>query len=218
VAELRRAGRLESTTIVFTADQGVLAGEHRLRGKNLPYEEAIRVPLVIRSPGLAAGAVNADPVVNADLAPTILDLAGVGVPDQLARVIDGVSLRGAMQGDESLTRRAVLLEGRKEGVRARRGLRVRSYVGVRTARYTYVEHRRARVASRAEGIDLEIGAGRTTDIELYDLRRDPYQLVSRHSEAAYAAARRELAGLVDRLEHCAGADCAVTTTVPRPGR
>ena len=93
--------RLESTTIVFTADQGILAGEHRLRGKNLPYEEAIRVPLVVRSPGVRAGTVNADPVVNADLAPTILDLAGVGVPDELARVFDGVSLRAAMQGDES---------------------------------------------------------------------------------------------------------------------
>ena len=98
VAELRTAGRLESTTIVFTADQGILAGEHRLLGKNLPYEEAIRVPLVVRSPGVRAGTVDADPVVNADLAPTILELAGVGV---------------------------------------------------RTARYTYVEHRRAPGRQRA---------------------------------------------------------------------
>ena len=218
VAELRTAGRLESTTIVFTADQGILAGEHRLLGKNLPYEEAIRVPLVVRSPGVRAGTVNAEPVVNADLAPTILELAGVGVPDELARVLDGVSLRAAMQGDESLAGRAILLEGRKEAVRARRGFKVRSYVGVRTARYTYVEHRRARVTSRAEGIELEIGAGRTTDIELYDLRRDPYQLESRDRDATYAAARRTLAGLLGRLEHCAGADCAITATVPRPGR
>ena len=79
VAELGTAGRLKSTTIVFTADQGILAGEHRLLGKNLPYEEAIRVPLVVRSPGVRAGTVNAEPVVNADLAPTILELAGVGV-------------------------------------------------------------------------------------------------------------------------------------------
>jgi N-acetylglucosamine-6-sulfatase len=218
VAELRSAGRLESTTIVFTADQGFLAGEHRLRGKNLPYEEAIRVPLVVRSPGARAGTVNTEPVVNADLAPTILDLAGVGVPEELARVLDGVSLQAAMQGDESLARRAILLEGRKEAVPASRGLRVRSYVGVRTARYTYVEHRRARVADRAEGIELEIGAGRTTDLELYDLRRDPYQLQSRDGDPAYAAARRALAGLLGRLEHCAVADCAVTATVPRPRR
>jgi len=218
VAELRTAGRLESTTIVFTADQGILAGEHRLLGKNLPYEEAIRVPLVVRSPGVRAGTVDADPVVNADLAPTILELAGVGVPDELTRVLDGVSLRATMQGDESLAGRAILLEGRKEAVRARRGFKVRSYVGVRTARYTYVEHRRARVTSRAEGIELEIGAGRTTDIELYDLRRDPYQLESRDRDATYAAARRTLAGLLGRLEHCAGADCAITATVPRPGR
>jgi arylsulfatase A-like enzyme len=218
VAELRSAGRLDSTTIVFTADQGVLAGEHRLRGKNLPYEEAIRVPLVIRAPGAAAGATVGDPVVNADLAPTILDLAGVTPAPELARVADGVSLRGVLGGTESLATRAVLIEGRKEAVSSRRAFKVRSYVGVRTARYTYVEYRRARVASREEGVELEIGAGRTTDTELYDLRRDPYQLQSRDRDPAYAGARSDLAGLLDRLEGCSGPACAVAARVPGPGR
>ena len=177
----RSAGRLESTTIVFTADQGILAGEHRLLGKNLPYEEAIRVPLVVRSPGVRAGTVNAEPVVNADLAPTILDLAGVGVPDELARVLDGVSLRAAMQGDESWP-------GERSCSRAARR-RCRHAVDSRCVptsacgpRATPTSSTGARVANRAEGIELEIGAGRTTDIELYDLRRDPYQLESRDGD------------------------------------
>jgi N-acetylglucosamine-6-sulfatase len=218
VAELRRVERLDSTTIVFTSDQGVLNGEHRLRGKNLPYEEAIRVPLLVRSPAGLAGRTVSDPVVNADLAPTILDLAGVGVAPELARPPDGISLRGAMQGGESLADRAVLIEGRKEGVRSRRGLKVRSYIGVRTARYTYVEHRRARVASRAESMALGIGAGRTTDRELYDLERDPYQLRSRHGDAAYAGARRVLERLLTSLEDCSATECAVAAPVPGPSR
>ena len=50
------SGQLESTVLVFLADQGVMAGEHRIkRGKNLPYEEAIGIPLLIRGPGIVPG-------------------------------------------------------------------------------------------------------------------------------------------------------------------
>jgi len=219
VAELRRAGRLDSTTIVFTSDQGLLAGEHRLRGKNQPYEEAIQVPLLLRSPGAPAGASISQPVVNADLAPTILDLADVEVPPQLARPMDGVSLAGAIRGEEPAPDRAILIEGRKEPLRARRGFKVRSYAGVRTARYTYVEHRRAKVESIGEGIALEIGAGRTVERELYDLRRDPYQLESRDGDRAYRGVRKALGEILARLEHCSGASCSVSARIAeRPRR
>jgi arylsulfatase A-like enzyme len=220
VAELRRVGRLESTTIIFTSDQGLLAGEHRLRGKNMAYEEAIRVPLLVRSPGAKPGSSVSRPVANVDLAPTILELAGVRVPSELERPIDGVSLAGVIRGEERPPARAILIEGRKEPSPARSGrFKVRSYVGVRTGRYTYVEHRRDRVETVAEGIALEIGAGRTTDRELYDLRRDPFQLESRARHPAYAPVRRELAEILARLEDCSGVSCAVSGRLSeRPGR
>ena len=87
--ELRRAGELNNTFIIFNSDNGYLQGEHRLRGsKFLPYENSIRVPTLIRGPGVKAGQVRPGNTTDVDLAPTILNMAGV----KPGRVMDGVSL------------------------------------------------------------------------------------------------------------------------------
>ncbi|MGA1091996.1 MAG: sulfatase [Candidatus Nanopelagicales bacterium] len=85
---LRESGRLDNTLIVFMSDNGYAWGEHRLQGKNTPYDASVRVPLVMRYDGtLAAGAVDERVVAaNVDVHATILDVAGVK-PGQ----IDGVS-------------------------------------------------------------------------------------------------------------------------------
>lgn len=215
---LRDTGQLDETVFVFSADHGVLAGEHgQRRGKNLPYEEVLDVPLVMSGPGIAAGRTVAAPVANADLAPTILELARAPVPPQLARPIDGVSLVPQLGVGGGGGARVVPIEGRKNVARSRRAFKVRSYVGVRTARYAYVEHRRATYPTRAAGRAAPIGAGRLTDRELYDLERDPWQLRSRHASRQYAGAARTLAGLTSRLERCAGAACVVAAAIPGPG-
>src|SRR5690606_3089458 len=73
----------------YTSDNGYLQGEHRFRdAKTLPYEEAIRVPLLVRGPGFPTGATAPQLTANIDLAPTILDLAGV----EGSLVADGQSL------------------------------------------------------------------------------------------------------------------------------
>src|SRR5690606_5913582 len=78
VDALERTGELENTVILYTSDNGYLQGEHRFRdAKTLPYEEAIRVPLLVRGPGFPTGATAPQLTANIDLAPTILDLAGV---------------------------------------------------------------------------------------------------------------------------------------------
>ena len=65
VDHLGSTAQLENTVLVFLTDQGVMAGEHRIkRGKNRPYEEAIRIPLLIRGPGIAAGSEVDAPVVQ----------------------------------------------------------------------------------------------------------------------------------------------------------
>ncbi len=79
---LRADGRLDRTWFIFTSDNGLLLGEHRLDpGKSCAYEECARVPLVvIPPPGAVPGAARTDEhlVANIDLAPTIADIMGVG--------------------------------------------------------------------------------------------------------------------------------------------
>lgn len=76
VRSLRRAGEFEQTLFVFTSDNGLMHGEHRLPFlKRVPYEEAIRVPLIVRGPGFEGGTRD-EMVSNIDLAPTILEQSG----------------------------------------------------------------------------------------------------------------------------------------------
>jgi arylsulfatase A-like enzyme len=76
---------LDKNTIVFyTADQGHFLGENGFFSKRFMYEEAMRMPLIVRYPGkVEAGSVNDDLVINADFAPTIVDMAGIAVPEDL---------------------------------------------------------------------------------------------------------------------------------------
>lgn len=89
LAALEDAGRLQDTLIVFASDNGFLLGEHRIQGKNTPYNASIRVPLVMRFDGrLPAGAVDDTlAVANVDAYATILDLVGVAPAE-----VDGRSL------------------------------------------------------------------------------------------------------------------------------
>jgi arylsulfatase len=87
LAELQAQGLAENTLVIFTTDNGYFHGEHGLADKWYPYEESIRVPLIVRDPRLKSrgkagkrGSVNDDMVLNADLAPTILAYAGLSAP------------------------------------------------------------------------------------------------------------------------------------------
>ena len=76
VSALRESGELNDTLFIYTADNGFFHGEHRIpSGKNRVYEEAIRVPLLMRGPGVPKGVEVEDMAINADLSPTILDAA-----------------------------------------------------------------------------------------------------------------------------------------------
>jgi N-acetylglucosamine-6-sulfatase len=94
VRALSDTGQLENTYIVYTSDNGYLLGAHRLSGKWAPYEEAIRVPLVIRGPGVPQEQSRSELVSMADLAPTIAGWAGVESP----AYVDGRSLSSLYSG------------------------------------------------------------------------------------------------------------------------
>jgi arylsulfatase A-like enzyme len=79
IDSLRESGRLDNTVIVFLSDNGYAWGEHRLQGKNTPYDVSVRVPLVMRFDGTLKAGVEDTRIVaaNVDVHATILDLAGV---------------------------------------------------------------------------------------------------------------------------------------------
>ena len=89
VASLRASGELDRTLIIFTSDNGFFHGEHRIRsGKVLVYEPSVRVPLLMRGPGIPRGVHRKQLVSNIDLAPTMVATAGA----KAGRVMDGISL------------------------------------------------------------------------------------------------------------------------------
>lgn len=157
----RARGRLHDTVFVFTSDNGLLLGEHRWAKKEVPYEESIRVPLVVRYDRAAPPHVEADLVLNIDLAPTLADLAGVR-----PHATDGVSLRPLLEGRATRWRTHFLVE-HLEGANP-----VTTYCALRTERYLYAVYR--------DGF-----------VELYDLAADPNQLanVAGHDPALEARLR-----------------------------
>jgi arylsulfatase A-like enzyme len=172
--------QLDNTVVVFTSDNGFFHGEHRVPdGKYLPYEPSIRVPLVVRGPGVAVDATSSALVSNVDLPATIIDLAGA---DPLRR-LDGRSLVPVL-ADPSVGRvhDAVLVESGKNPIGAP------VYHGVRTRRYLYVEYE--------DGFR-----------ELYDLRHDPFQLRNEARAPAQRSVERRLARRLHRAEACAGQAC-----------
>ena len=115
---LERQRRARRHAVVFTSDNGFFHGEHRVQtGKNRVYEEAIRVPLVIRGPGVPAGVTVDDLAINADLAPTILDAAG---RDRRAASRTGARCSRSPRTPSACHGRELLLEKGGRGRRRRR--------------------------------------------------------------------------------------------------
>lgn len=179
VRVLSETGQLGRTVIVFTSDNGFLLGEHRIPDqKYYPYEESIRVPLLIRGGGFPAGAVADQLVSNVDLAPTIVALAGA----RAGLEMDGRPLLPLALDPRQGKDRTLLVEGVGSGSSKP------SFQAVRDGRWLYVEYS-------------------TGGRELYDLQSDPFELRSRHGARAQAPVRASLARRLARLRACAGEAC-----------
>jgi len=105
---LRAVDELDNTYIFFTSDNGYHLGEHRLTaGKNTAYEEDIKIPLVVRGPGIRAGEIVTELTANVDIAPTLAEIAGITPPT----FVDGRSLFPFLTGSTPPAwRKALLLE------------------------------------------------------------------------------------------------------------
>jgi arylsulfatase A-like enzyme len=213
IETLDAAGALENTYILFTSDNGYHLGEHRLPlGKQSPYDESIRVPLIMRGPGVPFG-VDVDAIaLNIDLAPTFAELANASPAD----FVDGRSLVPLLAGETpDEWRQGFLVEhydrtlprdwdtlgpiAMQVGSDAQEEFETRDavveigpidsppYLGLRTQQYLYVQY--------ANG-----------ERELYDLHADPFQLQNL-APTADAALLADFAARLDQLRVCVGASC-----------
>jgi arylsulfatase A-like enzyme len=181
VGELQATGLLSETYVIFTSDNGFFTGEHRIpKGKYLPHEPSLRVPLMIRGPGLAAGRRSEELVSNVDLAPTILEIAEA-TPTV---AVDGRSLLPFARRPGKRSGRPIFIEANTVDDPSP-GL---PYAGIRTQRFKYVKYR-------------------TGEEELYDLKRDPHELRSRHRSRSYRRTLLALRQATQRYRNCAGASC-----------
>jgi len=195
LSELESSGRLERTFVWFTSDNGFLLGAHRLdHGKDAPYEDAIRVPLMVRGPGVPPGIRLEELALNIDLAPTFAELAGAAIPTN----VDGRSLAGLIGAQPTPPRewrRDFLVEHWQTGKQRRKEIpdpeedtAIPDYAALRTLDGLYVEY------------------PDSGERELYDLNADPGQLESRHN-ATSAGELKRLSDRLAALRRCAGLTC-----------
>jgi N-acetylglucosamine-6-sulfatase len=156
VEALEGRGILDETFILFTSDNGFFYGEHGLSiERRLPYEESIRTPLLVRYPAVAdAGSQIDELVLSVDIAPTVLDIAGVEIGDH----IQGRSLVPLLKGNAADWRESVLIEFYTYE-NPFPWLVDMDYRAIRTDRYKYVHWMQ-----------------HPDENELYDLVEDPYEM------------------------------------------
>lgn len=165
VDALNRTNQLNDTAIIFMSDNGYSLGEHRLFQKNCVYEECIRVPLLVRAPGISTH-TDDNLILNIDLAPTFAEWAGISAPAN----VNGMSFASLLTDPLLPWRNEILLEVLcpkcKSEIR---------FNAVRTQQYIYAEYN-------------------NTDLEFYDLAADPYQMINSVNNTSYSQIISQLQG------------------------
>ncbi len=166
---LETEGVLDETLVIYTSDQGMFVGEHGFYDKRLMLEAALKMPLVARYPrAIPAHRVSDALVNNVDFAPTLLEFAGIEVPDAM----QGRSFWSVLQGRRERIRRSSFYAFYSNGVGR--------HYGIRTPQYKLVVY----------------GEGSTR--ELYDLDTDPVEMVNQICNPAYAGILRDVEAELQR--------------------
>jgi N-acetylglucosamine-6-sulfatase len=231
VDELGALHKLRNTYILFTSDNGFFYGQHRLvGGKFLAYEPSTHLPLIIRGPGIKPDSSTGQLVNTIDIAPTILELAGV-TPD---KSIDGVSLVPYMKDPSLRSRRPLLFEsfvqtndveqdgqasaeepsatertdaGKATGKLGLKGVSARPTTTTKNPAATASE-----VAPPKNYYGIRLGPYKYIEWpdgekELYDINKDPYELNNIVRNPNYYPIRAFLHKELERLETCSGRTC-----------
>ena len=153
---LEELGELENTVIIYSSDNGYFMGEHTYRDKRLAYENSMRVPMIIRYPKMIKkGSEIEDQCLNIDVAPTILDLAGIPKPNYM----QGESMLNLLKGKKVRKwRKSVFFEYYKDDAWPFAGP---NQIAVRTKEFKLVDN----------FLENDID-------ELYDLINDPGEMTN----------------------------------------
>ena len=173
--------KLDETCIMFSADHGFFLGEWRKYDKRFMHEPSIRTPMLVRYPGMIrAGSTAPEMVLNLDVAPTFLELAGVAVPPSM----QGRSMVPMLRGERPHDWRKDWLYEYYEYPGSHD---VRKHRGVRTERYKFIHYYEA-----------------PEEFELYDLQEDPGELHNLYGQPRAAGLGRDLRQRIDELRRETG--------------
>jgi arylsulfatase A-like enzyme len=172
---LDEAGIAENTVVIYSSDQGFYLGDHGWYDKRWMYEESLRMPFIVRWPGvIEAGSESVRLVQNLDFAETFLDIAGLSIPSDM----QGLSLLPLLRGESPADWRDAIYYQYFEYPAVHM---VRRHYGVRTERYKLIHY-------------YEIG-----ESELFDLEADPVELYNVYDKPEYAEVVQGLEARLRRL-------------------
>jgi N-acetylglucosamine-6-sulfatase len=221
IKALHESGELDNTYIFFTSDNGFHMGQHRLgAGKWTAYEEDIRVPLIVRGPGVPEGRTLHHTVLTNDFAPTFAELAGARTPS----FVDGRSLKPLLT-DEPTPQKEWRQRFIIESVAERSGVAQPPFINESTVAPLLtgdpLPNNWRRTSAASAQLSEEWGRPwmkalrtqnylyvdyKTGEHELYDLRRDPYELNNKYASASPELKQR-LEAQLDALRQCSAAEC-----------
>lgn len=169
----------ENTVVIYMSDQGFFMGEHGWFDKRFMYEESFRTPMVMKYPGVVkSGTQSNHMIMNLDIAPTLLDIAGVEVPDDM----QGESFLPLLTNRSAEGRDAIYYHYYENGEHA-----VSPHFGIKTERYKLI-----RFYKRVESW------------ELYDLKKDPRELNNLYGDKKLRRTqeklKEKLKGLIEQYE------------------
>jgi uncharacterized sulfatase len=200
---LKANGLWENTIIIYTADQGFFLGEHDLIDKRWMYEEAVRMPLIVRDPRTAKkGIVSSWMINNVDYAPTLLDFANVKKPSYM----QGFSFKDALKGGQQP-------KGWRTSTYYRYYMHMAHHanpaqIGVRNKKFKLIlfygtdtrDDMNSKYKPNRFGFDTPIAW------ELYDLEKDPHENTNQYNNPVYKKTiillKKELKRLMQ--ENCEG--------------
>lgn len=172
---LEEAGLASNTVVIYSSDQGFFLGDRGWYDKRWMYEESLRMPLMVRWPGaIKPGTVSGDLVQNIDFAPTLLEIAGVEIPED----IQGVSLVPILRGNSPPEWRESIYYHYYEYPAEHS---VHRHYGVRTQRHKLIHY-------------YQLG-----EWELFDLENDPGETRNLYADPDHAAVVEELKQELERL-------------------